>query len=653
VKRPPDAPYDLRRSKSQLSKMHKPFTRAVCLQMDASRLAKAWLGVAPALTFFVASLTAQSCDASTGAAGGTEGGACVEMAAMVSFDGGGSNFLEVAQSLPTGESFVWSAVQVPPASTTTATDLRQALGLVGGGGVVLATGGEFRQMVGLIRTPGIDRSHPLQLHLDYRSFEVDAWRTAGDGVGTADDPFGPGWRASWGDLLIDPNEVGDPLVRIDEHGVRWTHTQVSTQSVNVGPIDVPTTWRVYDAQAGTRLVLEYYYLGGQVVPRWLREWPDRTRVEYGSHATSGVDHVVQRMYRGAYTAPDWEVAFDYDPSTGRIVTITDARGILHTFTWTTYGSVARVTKLSSTVPVTWTPSWPVIETNFEYELSSPYRLLRVRRPSRLFLDDQDRSGAYDLPAEGFTGEVVTRFTHVGSSNRIERVYDESTGLSRQMLEVAYDAAVTWRVSTLTEGESSSLPGQGQRVQTMVYPQSGQSLWVDPRGVVRLYDYDTTNFGSSPRQWRVVRIEEFAGANDPRPFGDPSFHFDDEPYGAQEDPPLPKKRSEGLEGVLKKDEPPPGGGGRGGVKYDQVIITSCYQGLGFPSGDDLGDLPWTRHQNLAVLVSEILGKPVQAYDCLIQWDGSVRRPIKYNPDFKRTDPMGEGMPAVPVPVEGGR
>lgn len=473
---------------------------------------------AASLTLVATALPCQDCNSSTGAGGGTQGSACIETGSMVSYEYPYSSLLEskAMPSLP-GENFVWGAVKIPPASTTTATDIRQALGLVSNKGLVLATGGEFRQTVGLIRTAGIDSEHPLQIQIDYRSYFVDAWRGDGDGVGTTDDPFGPGWRASWGDMLLSPNENGDPITRIDSQGVRWTYEEPWSPPTTFGP-----TWRTYEPQAGTRLVLEYYIEGGQYVPHWFREWPDRTRVEYAANAASGANLVTKRMYRGSYSAPDWEVVYNYDSSTGRLNSITDARGIQHTFTWTTYGLVSRITKLSTTVPGSWSPGWSAIETNFEYETTAPYRLKRVLRPARTFLDDQDRSGAYDLPTESFTGQVVTYFSYKGG-NRIQYVYDESTGLARQMLQVGYDTSVTWRVATLTEGETSSLPGQGQRTQVMTYPQAGQSQWVDARGVTRLYTYDTSTFGASPRQWRVTRIEETAGSNDPRPVGDTHFH----------------------------------------------------------------------------------------------------------------------------------
>ena len=183
-----------------------------------SRLLALLLGTA-LIPHLAGGLRAQSCEADTGAGGGTEGAACVETAAMVAFDNISTAFLQdYSRPLFAGETLVHSLVTEAPASTSTSTDVRAALDLVNNGGLVLATGGEFRQTVGLIRTPGFDTRHPLQIGIGYRSYEVDAWRVLGDPVGTTDDPFGPGWRASWGDMLVAPSENGGPVMRIDEHG---------------------------------------------------------------------------------------------------------------------------------------------------------------------------------------------------------------------------------------------------------------------------------------------------------------------------------------------------------------------------------------------------------------------------------------------------
>lgn len=423
-----------------------------------------------------------------------------------------------ARPLPTGEMVSVSQVLVPPAAVTTSTDVAGALARVGDGGVVVVTGGEFRQTLALVRTYGFDSAHSLSIGLNYRSFEADSWRTAGDAVGTLDDPFGPGWRASWGDLLVAPPttvNLGTSVDRVDEYGVRWKHTAIA-----MNPGVALTTW-VFDAQAGVRLIREDQMIGGQAVPVWFKEWPDRTRTEYFSAPGTSADLVAKRMYRGAYGAPDWQVTYTYTSSVLR--TITDARGIKHELVWGAHGTTSRVNSIVTTIPSTWTPASGALTTNFDYETTAPYRLSRVRRPARQFLEDQDRSGAYNS-GELFQHEIITRYEYVPGSNRIRFVYDESTGgLARQMLEVTYDSAPTWRVIELKDGEVSSLPGQGQRVQTMSYPQANRTEWLDARGVLRRYDYATTYGGTSPRQWRVIRMEEVAGANDPRPTTDPDFH----------------------------------------------------------------------------------------------------------------------------------
>lgn len=467
------------------------------------------------LAALVSPSLAQSCDSATGTSEGI-GMGCVEDPTAVGFSSFANLFAATVISPLSGKTVAAGSAQ---ANAFLRPELRAALALVAGrSGAVLATGGEFRQKSGLFQVLGFDDAHALTISIAYRSHEVDSWRISGDGVATADDPFGPGWRASWGDLIVAPNQEGEPITRIDEHGVRWTHTQVSQTSDVVGPLDEPVINRIYDGQAGSRLVLEHYYLNGQVTPVWFREWPDRTRHQYAGQPNTGSDQVLARIYRGDFFAPDWQVVFAYDGQ-GRLGTITDARGFVYTLTWTAFGATRRVTGMAVSGP--WSHNWAALDIVFEYEASSPYRLQRVRKPARAFVDDQDRSGSYE-PQESFTGELITRYTYVGASNLIERVYDESTGLSRLQLEVVYDTSVPWRATVLRVGETSSLPGQGQRVHGFAYPQAGRMVWTDPRGVARQYDFDTS-FGSSPRQWRVTRIEEFAGANDPRPTNDPHYY----------------------------------------------------------------------------------------------------------------------------------
>ncbi len=476
-----------------------------------------------AFSLFLGAATAQSCDGATGGGGGTTGSGCVEINYCVTSPDRESALLEKsARPLPTGETMSSAYVIVPPAAVTTSTDIAGALRRVGDGGPVLITGGEFRQTVALVRTWGFDAVHPFQIGLNYRSFEVDSWREGGDSVGTLDDPFGPGWRASWGDLLEQPPEnieVGTPVYRVDEHGVRWRHTALSVSSGFTS-----TTW-IFDAQAGVRLVREDHLIGGQTYQIWFKESPDRTRTEYFPPSGGSGDLVAKRIYRGAYAAPDWQVVFSYTGNSLR--QMTDARGITHDFVWGSVGTASRVMSITTRTPASWGSGSSGLTTNFEYETTPPYLLSRVRRPSRQFLDDQDRSGTYDS-GELFDEEIVTHYVYPLGSSRLQYVYDESTGLARQMLEVTYDSAplFPWRVVVLKDGEVSSLPGQGQRVQTMSYPQTGRTVWVDARGVVRKYDYTTVVGGAtlaSPRQWRVTHLEELSGPNDPRPVTDPDYH----------------------------------------------------------------------------------------------------------------------------------
>jgi RHS repeat-associated protein len=424
-----------------------------------------------------------------------------------------------------GEQIARSSAFLPPGVASSAGDLQRILAaLASANTAVLATGGEFRQTVALYRSLGFDDAHPLLLAIHYRSYLVDSWRNGGDGVATALDPFGPGWRASWGDRLVAPVANGNPVTRIDDHGVQWTHAQVETWTVefpDVAPLEIFTNRR-FDAQAGKRLVHEHHVIGNQVVGIWFLEWPDRTRIQYAATPASGLDLVISRQYRGAFAQPDWQITYSYG-SLGQLLSVTDARGIVYTLHWIALGSAWRVQRISVSGP--WPANWAALDVQFEYEQSVPYRLQRVRKPVRAFLDDLDRNGMYE-PEESLTGELATFFEyHSAASNRLLRIWDNSAGFMRVLAGVTYDAAVPWRVHELRIGPSGAAPpGQEQRLHTFAYESQPvpATTWTDPRGVIRRYEY-STGFGGSPRQWRVTRLDETPGPNDPRPSGDPFHH----------------------------------------------------------------------------------------------------------------------------------
>ena len=141
-------------------------------------------------------LRSQACTASTGAAGGSDGGACIDVANACIGEPLGPRLLEAATPPWFGETLAVASAALLP-TVATLTDAKDILGQVTRAGTVSVTGGELQRTIGLVRAYGTDNAHSFQLAIQYRSFEVDAWRTAGDGVGTVDDPFGPGWRASW------------------------------------------------------------------------------------------------------------------------------------------------------------------------------------------------------------------------------------------------------------------------------------------------------------------------------------------------------------------------------------------------------------------------------------------------------------------------
>lgn len=473
--------------------------------------------------------TAQSCDAATGAAEGTDGQGCnpEQEATVVGVPTSLDYFARDAgaSAAANGETTAQSAAYMPPGASSSAGDLHAVLGaLARSSSAVLATGGEFRQTVALYRSLGFDDSHALFLAIRYRSYAVDAWRSAGDGIATTLDPFGPGWRASWGDRLVAPIADGSPVTRLDEQGASWTHTQVETWTVEfpeVAPLEVFTNRR-FSAQAGTRLVYEHHVVDNQVVGIWFREWSDRTRVQYITTVGSGQDLVIYRAYRGSFTQPDWQVTYAYG-SIGQLSSITDARGMIYALHWAAYGTSWRVERISVSAP--WTANWSALDIDFDYESSAPFRLLRVRKPPRAFLDDMDRNGVHE-PEESLNAELVTRYEYTSAaSNRILKVWDESAGFSRLLADVTYDTTLPWRVQELRIGEPGTAPpGQEQRLHTFAYESQPTlaTLWTDPRGVVRRYEY-STGFGSSPRQWRVTKLQETPGPNNARPGSDPFHH----------------------------------------------------------------------------------------------------------------------------------
>ena len=418
-----------------------------------------------------------------------------------------------------GTAAVNSFAHLPPGSMSSSNDATAAIAAVtGSAGAVGAAGGELRQRVAFYVSRGFDSSQFLSIAATYRSFEVDWWRVSGDPVATTSDPFGPGWRASWGDRLLEPSDGGAPVTRVDQYGATWTHLQDSTEPVSFPGAQSVYLDRVYGAQGGSRLILEHFDIGGVVTPIWFRELPDRTRIQYEPLAPGG-DEIIARVYRGDFDAPDWQVIYQYVQE--ELATITDARGLVYTFHWQAIGAVRRVARISVAAP--WSYPWSSLDTTFEYELAAPHRLRQIHKPARTFQDDSDRDGTYD-PAETYNAPLVTHYVYVANSNRIDLVYDESLGYTRQWLDVDYDSAVPWRVSTLRAGEPGTWPaGQGQRAHSFSYESSPDvTVWTDPRGVVRRMTYDTS-FGASPRKWRVTRIEETPGPNDVRPNSDPDYH----------------------------------------------------------------------------------------------------------------------------------
>lgn len=390
----------------------------------------------------------------------------------------------------------------------------RALSHVQRDGSVLATSGEFRHPIALYYNEGYFAGTGVLIGMEYRSWFVDQWRSQGDAVATEHDAFGPGFRVEWGDRLIDPVPGAEVVSRVDSTGVTWDHALVGEIPLNPGPGCTPFT---YEGMAGSRLVYECHDIGGVPTGIWFREYPDRRRVQYDANPNSN-DYRIVREYRGDFQTPDWEVTYEYAID-GTLELITDARGVEYHFAWTLIGGVPRVTSISLTGP--WTYGWTNLTTHFEYESVWPHRLERIRKPSRAFVEDWNRDGEYQT-SEFLVGEIITRFTYVGNTYRISKIYDESSGSARLETEIAYEAGNDGRVDWIAHGEPGSWPaGQGQLVHDLSYAVD-ETHWTDPRGVEFRYYYDTS-YGSSPLQWRIVRVEEIPGPNDARPTTNPDYH----------------------------------------------------------------------------------------------------------------------------------
>ena len=439
------------------------------------------------------------------------------------------------------------------------------------GGTVHLGSGELRYSVDILGLPGPTSSFDPEVFVEYRSFEVDNWRDdTADPVATIEDPFGAGWRASWGDqIILPPGGIGD-VVRIDARGRTWTFSGDTVQTTPVqflSMADATFDNLAYEGISGSRVCREYREIGGKIVPFWYREWTNGTRIEY--EATSQTNKLrPTRMYRGDPSEPDWETDYvyqdeltptigDIDPTeldlttaagtsssttasssgsttTGSAAITTsvsvamlapahvglrrtvDHRGIVTDNIWSQVGPGEwRITAIKISHP-TWPYDWNSLTTNFEYEATAPYRLSRILSPAIDFADDANRNGAYDADETFLDQRPISRITYLGNSNRIDRIFDDSIGTPRQWTRYTYDSVLPWRIATQTTGDDNNAPpGQGERTHVFTYPSSTDVRWTDPRGVVRTYSH-ITNGESSPSLWQIATATELVGPNDPRP-----------------------------------------------------------------------------------------------------------------------------------------
>jgi len=404
--------------------------------------------------------------------------------------------------------------------------------LFGRNGTVSVSSGEFEYPFAVLRLPGMAGGRPLEIRLVYRSFQADAWEDFwsngenavqnGEAVGTVGSPFGPGWRASWGEMLLDP----DPTPQtgsarwVDPNGAVWDFLNPRTEA---DPYSPQGTLTIFDAVKGSRLV----YNGST----WYRELPDRTRIEY-VQIPNTTRYRVGRIYRGDPTVA-WQYTFTYDTGTHLGLTrIETPRGVQIDFTWADVdpdsGVAYRVTSITVSPPApsggSSTNNWPqtTYTTQFVYSTTSPFQLVKVIRPAKDFVFDLNGDGSYGQGETFLHHNPTTSFEYLAQSNRLWKVHwhRDTFGSSSdlQWLENEYESGTTsWRVKRQRTGRPGIEFQTGEWHSAFTYgsDNAGPYLeWTNALGVVRRYTRET--FGlPSPARWKFKKVVETRSANDPR------------------------------------------------------------------------------------------------------------------------------------------
>lgn len=332
-------------------------------------------------------------------------------------------------------------------------DLSQALG---SGGTVSVSSGEFFYPFVILGLPGMHGGQPLGLRLVYRSFRAEEWDQFwsggvnvvqdGEAVGTYGSPFGPGWRASFGEMLLDPVLTYDPQTGdvtggsaqwVDEKGAVWSFVNPQNYVDPYAPLS--PGGGVFDPRKGSRLIFDG--------TNWIRELPDRTRIEYAARVPGSSNNWrISRIYRGDPSNPAWQYTYNYDNQTHKGLTqIQTPRGNVVQFAWVDQdpgsGTAYRITSIQVSAPTGW--SLPATQTLFSYETSAPYRLSKVSRPATNFVFDLDGDGSYGGTETFNSKSPTTAFVYVPNGNRLTKVlwHKDSFGSASdlQWLENEYDS----------------------------------------------------------------------------------------------------------------------------------------------------------------------------------------------------------------------
>ena len=427
--------------------------------------------------FAFGSARAQSCPSQTAGATGTSGKCST----------GGGAAAEHTNILVPGaramNDFVWSVTPVDPSTPGVAT----ADVLVNPNGSLDQATGAYRFRADMVSAAGPAGS--ITVGALFRSYLAVSNGQAGNGKDPTGglNPFGVGWAASFADGPL-TNQVpaqGLGVQYVDSDGVEWT-SGAGTEHTNVqdpyGPSSI-SIW-LYPAQNGTR----WLYMNST----WFKELPNRVLIEYEAIPGAQAGEVGFRPKRifkqkpGA-ASPLWQVHYVYDTTNTKEISKICGDGILDyeiLFTWSTIGSVRRITQVSLNHPTISHPTpetWANYATDLGYDGSG--RLITVRYPKRDIRYQSD--GKFDASGDYLKKyeQLGFKFDYVGTAptTRVWCVYrelfDGSAWSAAPLHTNVYDNAVNWRINYQTED-----PAGSARLHDFEYFTNGDVEWADPEGI---------------------------------------------------------------------------------------------------------------------------------------------------------------------------